>query len=221
MCGRSARPRRGLREELLQVEAGLPVRLVEHGVALGQHPLQARAQDARVEEVAHAHAGAPGAVRVGRPDAAPRGADLRAGEARLGRAVEGDVVGHDDVRRAADADARGVDAALREHVHLADERARVDHDAVADDGRDVRVEHAAGHEVQLEDLVADDDGVAGVVAALVAHDHVDRLGEQVHGLALALVAPLQADDDAGRHQGALRMAWRVSGRPTADRGSCR
>ena len=126
-------------------------------------------------------------------------------EARLGGAVEGDVVGHDHVRRAADADARRVDAALREHRHLVDERARVDHDAVADDGRDVRVEHAAGHEVQLEHLVAEDHGVAGVVAALVAHDQRDRLGEQVGGLALALVAPLQADDDGGRHQRLLAI----------------
>ena len=45
-----------------------------------------------------------------------------------------------------------------------------------------------------------DDRVAGVVAALVAHDHGDLLGEEVGGLALALVAPLEADDHGGRHQ---------------------
>jgi hypothetical protein len=110
------------------------------------------------------------------------------------------VVRHDDVRGTADADASGVHASLREHGHLVDERPWIDDDAGADDRRDVRVQHATGHEVELEDLVADDDGVAGVVTALVAHDHVDRAGQQVDGLAFAFVAPLQPDDDAGRHQ---------------------
>ena len=42
--------------------------------------------------------------------------------------------------------------------------------------------------------VRGDHGVAGVVAALVAHDVVDLLAEQVGNLALALVAPLGADE---------------------------
>ena len=43
-------------------------------------------------------------------------------------------------------------------------------------------------------LAVADDRVAGVVAALEAHDHVRLLGEQVDDLALALIAPLGADD---------------------------
>src|SRR5688500_720926 len=42
--------------------------------------------------------------------------------------------------------------------------------------------------------------MAGVVAALVAHDHRDLLGQEVGRLALALVAPLEPDDDCRRHQ---------------------
>ena len=49
-------------------------------------------------------------------------------------------------------------------------------------------------QVELEHLAVADDRVAGVVAALVADDHVGPLGEQVDDLALALVAPLGADD---------------------------
>ncbi len=94
---------------------------------------------------------------------------------------------------------RDVDPARGEHVELADERLRVHHDAVPDDRRDVRVEHARRHEVELQDLVALDHRVAGVVAALVAHDHRDLLGQEVGRLALALVAPLEADDDRGWH----------------------
>ena len=47
---------------------------------------------------------------------------------------------------------------------------------------------------QLVGLVADDQRVAGIVAALEAHDHVGAAGEPVDDLALALVAPLRADD---------------------------
>ena len=135
-------------------------------------------------------------------------------EARLSSAVERDVVRHDHVRSAADPDARRVDAARREHVELADQGRRVDDDARADDGRDVRVEDARRDEVELEDLVAEHDRVAGVVAALVADDHRDLLGEEVGRLALALVAPLEPDDHRGRHQRATSAT--VTGRLTAN-----
>ena len=41
-----------------------------------------------------------------------------------------------------------------EHVELVDERQRIDHDAVADDRRDVRIEHTRRRQPELEDLVA-------------------------------------------------------------------
>ena len=43
-------------------------------------------------------------------------------------------------------------------------------------------------------LIADDDRVAGVRAAVVANNHIVSASEQVNDLALALVAPLQTDD---------------------------
>ena len=50
--------------------------------------------------------------------------------------------------------------------------------------------------------LADADGVAGVVAAVVAGHDLDLLREQVHDLALAFVAPLGADDhDVGHGRG--------------------
>jgi hypothetical protein len=110
------------------------------------------------------------------------------------------------VGRGAHPDATAVNASRREHVELADQRRRVDDDAAPDDRGDVRVEHARWHEVELEDLVAADDGVAGVVAALVADDHRDLLGEEIGRLALALVAPLEAHDDGRRHQRDPRRA---------------
>jgi adenylosuccinate synthase len=70
----------------------------------------------------------------------------------------------------------------------------IEDDAVADHARLVRVEDAGGDQVELELLAVADDRVTGVVAALEAHDRVGPLGEQVGDLALALIAPLGAND---------------------------
>ena len=51
-----------------------------------------------------------------------------------------------------------------------------------------------GSSDKLVGLVADDERVAGIVAALEAHDHVGAAGQPVDDLAFALVAPLRADD---------------------------
>src|SRR5947209_18693890 len=57
------------------------------------------------------------------------------------------------------------------------------------------MDDARRYEMQRVRLLADFDGVAGVVTALIARDHVEALGEEVNDLALAFVAPLRADDD--------------------------
>jgi len=114
--------------------------------------------------------------------------------------IEGHVVRHDHVRAATDPHAIRGDAPGGQHVELGDEGHRVDHDTIADERRDVRIEHARWRELQLEDLVAAHDGVTGVVATLVAHDHGGLLGQEIGRLALALVAPLEPDDHGGRHQ---------------------
>ena len=62
-------------------------------------------------------------------------------------------------------------------------------------------------------VTIDDDGVAGVVATLVAGDDVEVLGEPVDDLALALVTPLGAQKDHVRHADELR--------PGRDYGSIR
>jgi hypothetical protein len=59
---------------------------------------------------------------------------------------------------------------------------------------------SSSNELQLEHLAVDDDGVPGVVAALIADAHRGFLGEEVGEAALALVAPLHADDHCARHQ---------------------
>ena len=166
------------------------VHLGQDGVLLLQRDVQLLAEDLGVEEVLDPEADARGLVGVGRADAAlgrPQGV---LAEEALGHPVQLLVVRHDQVGVAADHQAAGVDALDGQAVELVEQHGRVDDDAVADDRRDVLVEDSARHQLERERLAVDDDAVAGVVAALVAHDHVHLAGQEVGELALALVAPL-------------------------------
>jgi hypothetical protein len=90
-----------------------------------------------------------------------------------------------------------VDAVLDQLVDLGGEGVGIEHDAIADRAAHPRMEDPARDLVEDEALVADVDRVAGVRAALVAHDPVRALGHHVDELALPFVAPLRADDDDG------------------------
>src|SRR2546423_14549724 len=75
------------------------------------------------------------------------------------------------------------------------------------------MDDAGRDEMQCVRLVADFDGVAGVVTALVARDHVEALGQEVNDLALALIAPLRADDydDHSFQFSVFSFVFRVAG----------
>ena len=186
------------RRDLVEVEAVDLVDALEPDVLLGERDLDLLAQDLRVEHVLHADPDARRLVGVAGADAAARRADLELAEPPLGRLVDRDVPRHDQVRVAGEHDDRRVDAARLELVELGDQHLRVDDAAGADHG-DLARDHAARRLPDLERLVADDDRVPGVRPALVAADHIRALREQVDDLALALVAPLRADDDGRRH----------------------
>ena len=89
---------------------------------------------------------------------------------------------------------------LLQPVDLVEQRLRIDHDAVADDRQLAAAHHARGQQRQLVGHAVDDQRVAGIVAALEAHHDVGLLGQPVDDLALALVAPLGADDDHIGHK---------------------
>ena len=187
-------------------------------------PLDELAQARRVPQIEHAHAAPRDLVLVRRPDAAPGRSDRRAGRAR---AVDQLVVRQDEVRAVADVQAAlDVDAVLDQPVDLGEERVRIEHDAVAERAAHAGVEDAARDLVQDEHLVADVHRVAGVRAALVAHDPVGAFGEDVDEFALPFVAPLGADDDdravgLGEHLGraALRKPVGKKNRPGGSAGA--
>ena len=200
LVGALARALAGLLAQLAPLHRELAQRLL---LGLQRRP-DLRAQDLLVEQVLDADAEPQRLVGVAGADAAPRGADRELAQLHLARRVEQHVVGHDQVGVGGDPQVADVDAAALQPVDLAEQDARVEDDAVADHADLVRVEDPGGDQVELELLAVADDRVAGVVAALEAHDRVRALGEQVDDLALALVAPLGADYDDSWHD-----RWRL------------
>ena len=92
-----------------------------------------------------------------------------------------------------------------EHVELVEQHRRVHDDAVADDRHDPRVQDTARHQLQLEHLAVHDEGVAGVVPALITDAQRSFLGEIVGEPTLALVAPLGPDNYRPRHAALLDL----------------
>ncbi len=152
-----------------------------------------------IEDVAHPDAHPARLVGVGGTDALQGGADLVVTAHRLGDRVVGLVPREDQVRPARHLQLGARDAPGFEHVDLVEERRQVDDDTVGDHGDHVVVEDARGDELQGVLLAIDDDGVSGVVAALVAHDVRVLLRQQVDDLCFALIAPLGSDDDGDGH----------------------
>src|SRR5215475_6702777 len=204
---------------LVRVDASAVVDLGEQLVLVPQDEVELLTEDAGIEQVLDPDAQPGHFVAICRPDAAAGGADPGVAEKPLADFVQRPVMRHDQVRVRADQELFAAYAALFQGVDLLEEHAGIDDDAVADDGRDVRGEHPGRQHVQRVALVADDDGVAGVIAALVPDDVLHAVPEQVGRLALTLVAPLGADQHDGGHlltPFTRRNPWQRK----RDRGSC-
>jgi hypothetical protein len=162
--------------------------------------MRAQAIELRIEpvdmgEVADADRAAADLVLISRADAAPGGADLALARRVLAQPVE-IAVDRQDQRagigemKIVGRDRQPLPAQL---LDLVAQRPGIEHHAVADDAQ--RAPDDAGREQrELVDLIADDERVAGIVPALEARHHVRPAGEPVDDLALALIAPLPADD---------------------------
>ena len=107
------------------------------------------------------------------------------------------MIREDHVRAIRDRDARDVHADALEHLEFGEQTLEADHRAAADEERGARLQHAAGHDAQRQFTLAHHQRVAGVVAAAEAGDDVVVRGEQIDDAALALVAPLHAENDVG------------------------
>ena len=194
------------------IDRQLVVDLGQERVLLFEHDVELLLEDLAVEEVLHAQPDARCLVGVGRADAALGRAELVLAQVPLGDAIEGLVIGQDQVRVGGHPQATAIDTTPGEHVDLGQQHRRIDHDAVADHGSDVVVQDPARYQLERELLaVRGDEGVAGVVAALIAHHDVHLLGEQVGEPTLPLIPPLGADHDGRGHESLLQAAV-VTGR---------
>ena len=174
---------------------------------MGEQPVDLGRQRIGIGKVHDADRAAPDPVLIGRADAASRRSDLRAlGRVRFAHPVQFPMQRQD--KRGVFGDFQAIrchfHALAAEFFELGDEGMGVEDDAVADD-RQLAFAHDAGRQQrQLVDLAVDDQRMAGIVAALEAHDHIGALRQPVDDLALAFVAPLRADDHHIGHISSLR-----------------
>ena len=186
------------------------VHLGQDRVLLLQHHVELLAEDLGVEQVLYPEPHPRRLVGVGRSDTALGGAQLVLAQIPLGQLIQLVVVRHDQMSVAADQEFPRIDALGRQGVHLGQQHGRIDHHAVTDDRGDVVVEDPARHQLKGEGLPVHDDGVAGVVATLIADDQLHLLGQEIGQLALALITPLGPDDDGCRHASLLRCEKRIT-----------
>src|SRR6185312_13822474 len=203
--------RQRLVQRLLEVDGVGVIVVAQHEVVVIEHLAQLRGEALSCVEVLDADGAARHLVLVRGADAAARRADLRLALGALARLVDGDVVREDERARLRDAQLPlHVHAGALELADLRHQRLGRDHDAVADEALHVAVEDPRGDEAKDRLLALDDERVAGVVAALEAHDRGHVVREPVDDLALALVAPLGTDDDyVTRHLPSFFSSFRV------------
>src|SRR5205823_10991935 len=188
--------RRVLVEHGPRIERGHVIELLQNRVLdLVEDEAEFLFQEARLQQVAGAEADAPDLIRVGGTDAAPGGAEPVIAALLLFELVEDRMPGHDQVSAIGDDQPVDADAARLHLLHLFEQHAWIEHDAVSDPAGRGRIQNAGGNEVEAEFLAGVDDRVPGVVAALGADHHVGLLREKVDDLALPLVAPLAAYED--------------------------
>ena len=149
-----------------------------------------------VEKILHAQRLLHVLVGIDGSNAAAGGAELLVGKALLLHNVLKLMVGQADNRAGAYLEVvrRDADARLAELGALIIKMLKVDNDAVADDVDGRLAQDAGGQEVENELALLIDDGVTGVVAALITADDVIIRREQVDHAALALVAPVDSHD---------------------------
>ena len=168
-------------------------RFGDQAVACGDVVLHGVGERRGVRQVADPDAAPRDLVFVSRTNAARGRANTPFAAARFAQEIELTVVRQDQMGLVADVQpAPDVDAGLRQLVDLREECRRIDDDAVADHARDAGMQNAGRQKTQDELAAVRVDGVAGVVAALIARDNREVRRQQIDNLALALVAPLRS-----------------------------
>src|SRR5437764_14326706 len=92
-----------------------------------------------------------------------------------------------------------LNAEFPQALDFGDERNRIDDDSISDHANFAAPQNAGRNEVQNVSLTVVDHGVAGVIAALAAHDDVGVSGQDVDDFPLPFIPPLRADHNRVHH----------------------
>ena len=180
---------------LLEVDGRLFVVIHQNEVVVVQQLAQLGGKTLAVEQIADAQATTCNLVFVSRADAAAGGTDLLLATGFLAGLVQGHVIGQD--QRAGRADTQ---ALAHRHTLLfqlddfTHQGIRSYHHTVTDQALHAFAQHTGRNQVQDGLLTVDHQGVASVVATLVAHYGGGMFGQQINDLAFALITPLGAQD---------------------------
>lgn len=92
-----------------------------------------------------------------------------------------------------------LDAEFAQSFDLPNERHRIHHHAVANDADFATPKDSGWNEMQNVGLTTMNDGVAGIVPALAAHDNVGFRRQHVDDFPLPLISPLSSNQNRIRH----------------------
>ena len=161
----------------------------------------------RIAQIANAQRPPAGAILVSRANAALCCADLGAAVRGFAHLIEFLMHGENERCVLGDGEIVGRDghSLPAKALNLGKERDRIDNDTGADNALAALADDAGRQQRELVDIPIDNERMARIVAALKAHDDVRPRRQPVHNLALALVAPLGADDRHIRHDPILLL----------------
>src|SRR5437588_13073447 len=104
------------------------------------------------------------------------------------------MIRQNQVRRVADKQiATDHDTQISQPDNFIDQGYRIDHYPVADNTDFVPAQNARWNQVQNVGLAAMNDGVAGVVTSLTAHNDVGVCRQEIDDFSFPLITPLRAD----------------------------
>ena len=180
-------------EHLVNIQRRLMIQFGEHHVFDLEHALELFIGIVVVKQLVDLKADFRVFIRVKRRNARFGRAEGFAAEALLLVLVKQHVVRHDHLGAVGNQQVR-MHALFRKRLYFIEEFADIQCHAVADDVGGVLIKHPARQLMQRKFAVIVDNRMAGVAAALKTDDHIRVCRQDVGDFALALVAPVGADD---------------------------
>ena len=169
------------------------VEVLQDEVVVLHDRLQLLRESVHVAEIADTESSSCGLVLVGRADALAGGSDLLVAEGSFPCVINNRMIGQDQR-----AGLRNLQAAPDIHAgalklaHLLEQRVRRQNNSGSDKAGAGRMEDPGGNKPDDSLLSANNQGMAGIVSALIANYIAGLLRQKINDLALSLVTPLGA-----------------------------